>query len=151
MLNLLTTYLIGPLVKACCAVLAVTDAIAIRTFSILAWPFKSRSSKGLPKSSRKSAQEPAAVQVKIADPEAPVDHFARMALVVDGSLEHSRAIIEQTARASEILDATEYTLHRLLDDLSEIMPQIAAPAFAGEVRRPVAEHQSVIAARQLAA
>jgi hypothetical protein len=48
-------------------------------------------------------------------------HWARVSAVVERSVEQAHAIGEQHSAARQQLDAAEYTLHRLIEELNEVM------------------------------
>ena len=48
-------------------------------------------------------------------------HWARVSAVVERSVERAHGIGEQQSAARQQLDAAEYTLHRLIEELNEVM------------------------------
>ena len=48
-------------------------------------------------------------------------HWARVSAVVERSVHRANGISEQQAAARQQLDAAEYTLHRLIEELNDVM------------------------------
>lgn len=48
-------------------------------------------------------------------------HWARVSAVVERSVERAHGIGQQQVAARQQLDAAEYTLHRLIEELNEVM------------------------------
>lgn len=64
--------------------------------------------------------------------------FDKAAGVVETSLVRGSEVERLQASALEKLDAVEYSLHRLMDELSSVMPQIEKPVYAGMINKPMA-------------
>ena len=74
--------------------------------------------------------------------------FGRSVSVVESSLTRGDGVQQLQLDANDKLDAVEYSLHRLIDELSTVMPQLDKPVYAGVVNRsasPVPD-QSAMAA-----
>ena len=77
------------------------------------------------------------------------EQFARTVAVVETARTRSTAAAGFRESALEKLDAAEYAIHRLMDELSTVMPQINKPAYPNQIRQPlvgVAEPAIAIAA-----
>jgi hypothetical protein len=64
------------------------------------------------------------VVAKAQKPTAPLSaetHWARVSAVVARSVERAQDIGQQQSAARQQLDAAEYTLHRLIEELNEVM------------------------------
>ena len=64
------------------------------------------------------------------------DQFDRAVNVVESSLQRGAGVRQVQSDANDKLDAVEYSLHRLIDELSSVMPQLERPVYAGPVTRP---------------
>lgn len=74
--------------------------------------------------------------------------FSRSVSVVESSIERGTDVRQLQLDACEKLDAIEYSLHRLIDELSSVMPQLEKPEYTGAVLRPpvVTADRSALAA-----
>lgn len=74
------------------------------------------------------------------------EQFTRSIAVVETARSRTIAATSLQHAADEKLDAAEYALHRMLDELSAVMPDIARPEYANVVKRPL----GVVSARDVA-
>ena len=63
--------------------------------------------------------------------------FGRSVSVVETSIERGTGVRQLQLDAGDKLDAIEYSLHRLIDELSSVMPQLEKPEYTGAVQRPL--------------
>jgi hypothetical protein len=64
-------------------------------------------------------------------------HWARVSAVVERSVQQAKGIGEQQAAARQQLDAAEYTLHRLIEELNEVMMSPVQLPKRAELAAPV--------------
>jgi hypothetical protein len=108
-----------------------TAASLVDTAATLAKPIPAQPLRGTAAVSR--PEQPAAQMSADA-------HWARVSAVVERSVVRANGISEQHVAARQQLDAAEYTLHRLIEELNEIMlspvqlPKRAEPAAPQEAQ-----------------
>jgi uncharacterized protein YPO0396 len=82
--------------------------------------------------------------IRPAQPQAQLSseaHWARVSAVVERSVNQARSIGQQQTRARQQLDAAEYNLQRLIDELSGVMQLPAKPLLNIEPTAELAAEQ----------
>jgi uncharacterized protein YPO0396 len=83
--------------------------------------------------------------VRPAQPKAQLSaeaHWARVSAVVERSVDQARSIGQQQTQARQQLDAAEYNLQRLIDELSGVMQLPAKPQLRVEPTAELAAEQT---------
>lgn len=113
--------------------LAVLGSSGLAAFAILGVRWKFEETKALLERTLDKNQPDVADGEPVA--RLSVTHqFERAVGVVDQSLQEQVGAQKLQRDASEKLDAAEYSLHRLLDELSTVMPQLQKPGYAGTLQ-----------------
>ncbi len=80
---------------------------------------------------QRTAAQPAAERLVLSE------QFDRSIAIVEAARSRTALATSLQHSAREKLDAADYALHRLLDELSDVMATIEKPAFANTVNRPL--------------